>query len=294
MIPAKHKPFDSSKTRVVPVFNALSKGNNAKLREFLAFIAEHVTPITRCASKIQASALKEYSTIKIHYGKRNGKTDGVTVEPGEKRIAPRFEFLEWLILNAKTAKSEVGERAKLFSRDKKTQDAARKEALSLLRKHWNKNHVPKSWYILEGDTSPDVYIETDQYILVIEAKRTEPTLTDKTKWMKQRNQMVRHLHPLFADKSSHRPAYGLYIISRSAEEDPAFKIRKFPNHAAACEKEYSDERTWLDSAPDLGRTALNMRTMLLGYITWEEIIERFPEIGKYPYCVMEDGSLGYL
>ena len=33
--------------------------------------------------------------------------------------------------------------------------------------------VPRKWFILEGNSYPDAFLETDTFILVVEGKRTE-------------------------------------------------------------------------------------------------------------------------
>jgi hypothetical protein len=63
------------------------------------------------------------------------------------------------------------------------------EGLSLLRRDPNSY----GWYIFEGRTQPDIFIETDDLIVVIEGKRSETKPTTTTKWMQGRNQMLRHL-----------------------------------------------------------------------------------------------------
>ena len=41
----------------------------------------------------------------------------------------------------------------------------------------------KSWHLFEGETRPDVYIETPDLLVVIEGKRTEGGPTTSTKWI---------------------------------------------------------------------------------------------------------------
>lgn len=55
----------------------------------------------------------------------------------------------------------------------------------------------RAWYVFEGFTNPDIFIEGDDYIIVCEGKWTEPHITTKTTNLaadnEYRNQMVRHI-----------------------------------------------------------------------------------------------------
>jgi hypothetical protein len=53
--------------------------------------------------------------------------------------------------------------------------------------------VGKAAHVLEGPSCPDVFLSTDELVVVIEGKRTEPTPTTGTSWMRVRHQMLRHL-----------------------------------------------------------------------------------------------------
>jgi hypothetical protein len=111
----------------------------------------------------------------------------------EKKLNPPVALLSWLIrhprkpisgtLSADSAKEEKRRQWLDGSRDRLL------EGLILLRTNPN----GYDWHIFEGETQPDVFIETDDLIVVIEGKRTEAKPTTTTKWMQGRNQMLRHL-----------------------------------------------------------------------------------------------------
>lgn len=83
------------------------------------------------------------------------------------------------------------------------------EALALLAK--GKDIPAQAWYVLEGRSRPDVYIETADAIIVIEGKRTEPTATTKTNWLRGRDQMLRHIDCAFEVRGTRR-VYGFLIV----------------------------------------------------------------------------------
>jgi hypothetical protein len=82
------------------------------------------------------------------------------------------------------------------------------EALALLARP----SVPaKAWYVLEGPSQPDVYLQTEEAIVVIEGKRTESGPTTTTSWMPGRHQMLRHMDCAWELRGS-RLVFGFFIV----------------------------------------------------------------------------------
>jgi len=103
--------------------------------------------------------------------------------------------------NSPTARQK---RAALFGGD----DDIRREALRLL----NRKRVPKrGWYVFEGETWPDVFIETEHAVVVIEGKRTEASITTCTTWMPITHQMLRHLDAALEIAAGRKPI-GFFIV----------------------------------------------------------------------------------
>ncbi|MBW8003827.1 MAG: hypothetical protein FVQ80_17820 [Planctomycetes bacterium] len=75
----------------------------------------------------------------------------------------------------------------------------------------NPNRPNTAWYILEGISNPDVYLETENLIVVIEGKRTEPGPTTDTTWMPIRHQMLRHIDCAW-ELSDHQHVVGFFIV----------------------------------------------------------------------------------
>lgn len=162
---------NSSITRVIPVFDYINR-DREKLNKFFSLFDNDVTI---------SSDIREYK-----YGYN------------EAVIAPCRELLIWCVNNVNQLKKSEFE--KLSSQ---SDDTARKryalyrgdeniknKALAELREP---NLPQRAWYIFEGYTHPDVYVETDDAIFIGEAKRTEPKLTDSTKWLPVRDQLIRHV-----------------------------------------------------------------------------------------------------
>jgi hypothetical protein len=124
---------------------------------------------------------------------------------------------------------------------------------------------------LEGLSQPDAYLETDELIVVIEGKRTEPTATKRTTWMPKRCQMLRHMDAAWEIRGTKR-VLGMMIVEA-------------PN--GACE--VSPIEYWQDDAnkqvgPESMASSLPHRCALeseqiadgfLGVTTWQRVCAEF-------------------
>ncbi len=91
--------------------------------------------------------------------------------------------------------------------------ATREEALAALEGYAE----GKQWYVFEGATSVDAYLETKGLVILIEGKRTESGPTTSTTWMAVRHQILRNLDA--ARDAIDKPAVGLFIV-QGREPDP--------------------------------------------------------------------------
>ena len=106
--------------------------------------------------------------------------------------------------NIGTSQVTVRKREALLNRDKLVIG----EALALL----NRPALPPSdWYILEGHSQPDVFLQTPEVIVVIEGKRTERGPTVRTTWMPGRDQMMRHIDCAWEIRGT-RKVFGFYLV----------------------------------------------------------------------------------
>ena len=111
----------------------------------------------------------------------------------ERPLSPPLGLLEWLVQNisaeavAKSGTSEetVQKRLALARSD----PDVLQDALTRLRA----GKRGKKWFVFEGPSSPDAYLETDSIVVVVEGKRTEPTTTSHTTFMPKRSQLIRHI-----------------------------------------------------------------------------------------------------
>jgi hypothetical protein len=138
----------------------------------------------------------------------------------ERRLAPPKARLQGLIRNLSAPSNDKNwgkdpstraKRMRLVARDPQTMD----EGLRLLGEHPASRKV---WYVLEGESQPDAYLETETLIVVVEGKRTEPRATDYTTWTpSNRSQMLRHMDAAWEMRSG-RLAFGLMIVEGPLSE----------------------------------------------------------------------------
>lgn len=153
--------FDSSLTRVAPVFDALRASGRP----------DWVAELLELTGSGGAEAPWRGLDLTVLEGRWGAS---------EVSLHPPLSLLSWLIRNLKTAgmprpsgtaDSDV-RRAKLWDADPTTVA----EALHLLRTP----RTSKAWHLLEGPTRPDAYIVTPDALIVIEGKRTEAGATTTT------------------------------------------------------------------------------------------------------------------
>lgn len=84
--------------------------------------------------------------------------------------------------------------------------ATREEALAALESY----RGGRVWFVFEGPTSVDAYLETDRLIVLVEGKRQERGPTTYTTWMRVRHQLLRNLDA--ALDASDKPAFAFFIV----------------------------------------------------------------------------------
>lgn len=77
-----------------------------------------------------------------------------------------------------------------------------------------------TWWAFEGPTSVDCFLETRDFVLAVEGKRTEQ-LSARTEWVKLRNQLARNLE--IAENLSRGRRYGALLIVEAVEGTNDFK-----------------------------------------------------------------------
>jgi hypothetical protein len=128
----------------------------------------------------------------------------------------------------------------------------------------------RDWYIFEGPTYPDAFIETRDALVVIEGKRTEAGATTSTTWLSGRHQIWRHMDAAWEIRGS-RAVYGLFLV----EGDPSspLEISEVWRKAAAA--------TLSAAALDASfphRAAAEREGIVRGFVgvaTWQRVCHEF-------------------
>lgn len=250
---------DSTKTRVVPVFDRLLERDATGgfwLRQLMslgsrasfATVPEELGPITNSLPT---------------WGR------GL-----EEKLPPPMMLLEWLVQNVSSeavtnsdSKDETRRRRQaLADGDSETLN----EALYRLRQLQVGKPVGKGWFILEGNTSPDAFIETNTFILVVEGKHTESNLTSYTTWMKHRPQLIRHMDAA-TDVAQGRSVFGLLLVEGNPD-DPMFVPEKW---TLGLEQHIQPDRL-AQSLPHRSlRRRQNIASSILGAATWQRVCSEF-------------------
>ena len=126
----------------------------------------------------------------------------------------------------------------------------------------------RAWYVFEGFTNPDIFIEGDDYVIVCEGKWTEPHKTTKTKNLaadnEYRDQMVRHIQG--ALNYTNKKVYAFYIVDKGCGYEADLSRAAF---ASQLELETinipEDEKEQIISA-------------FCGYTTWQDIKNVLPAV----------------
>ncbi len=194
--------YNSSKYRVVPLVNAI-KQNQTNFNIFIQSVnSETAIPYLLCPKDDNA----------YFFGVNEKK-----LNPTKAHLTSLIEY----VFNKKFEQMMVTDQKRLelygFSSDE-SRVKARNEALLLLdEKYSNVLPLPKEWYIFEGPTCPDIYIEGNDYVIICEGKWTESHITIKTTHLnldcEYRNQMIRHIQG--ALNVTNKKIYAFYIVDEN-------------------------------------------------------------------------------
>ena len=236
---------NSSLTRVKPLFDFI-KSDIDKLNRFFELFEN------------TNKRVKQNSLIEIRYGNN------------EKKIPPPKSLLIWMLQNlndlnkvnnygvSNISSETYKKRSELFSGNTKLID----EAINTIK---TKTKLPeRDWYIFEGNTFPDIFIETTDSIFIGEAKRTEKDITTKTIWLNQRDQLIRHIDSLL---DLPKPIYSFYILEKEEYLKGTYKKRM----ELYSKKNYFKENLKHRDDSTIER-AINS---FIGFVFWEDIADCF-------------------
>src|SRR5216683_655041 len=108
-----------------------------------------------------------------------------------------------------------------------------------------------TWWAFEGPTSVDCFLETEDFVLAVEGKRTEQ-LSARTEWVKSRNQLARNLE--IAENLARGRRYGALLIVEGKDDfkpiDHSFLADDLPHYSDAerefLARHFIGSATWAD------------------------------------------------
>lgn len=222
--------YNSSKYRVEPTAKVLNSTEN--VNKLISLV---------CNEKVEDIG-------EIFYGKN------------EKKLKPKKEHLLKTI-------DHVCEKTYKVSKDNTERIAYIKlneaKAKDLIEKNYN-TLPAKAWYILEGHSCPDLYIECKNHIILCEGKWTESNITTKTTYISRRNQMARHIQCALNQTSKKIIAF--YIVDANCSYTKNLTKEAFKS-------QLESESICLDKTEKQ-----QILSSFYGYTTWQEISKAFPQI----------------
>lgn len=240
---------DSTKTRVAPAFDVIANPKDNHIQLFIDFVNERT-----------GRNLFEARNPHVWYDSSDGTNH-------ERKGKSPVAFLETLVGDGTNINWDAMHRIKnpiVKAAREDLKDAIEHECVKRITEG-NRNLGEDSPFIFEGKSSPDVCIETDDYFLLIEGKRTEPTLTQHTLWVKDRDQLIRHIDA-FLDNDEEKPVYGMYII----EADMAEKYKPQLDRLW----DFRNYKIWMPH-----RSYEQVKDCYLGHVTWEALKAYFKKHG---------------
>ena len=188
--------YDSSKYRVTPLAK-LIEGNQTAFDSFLKSVrSEKTIPQLTCPKFANA----------YFYGENEKQ-----LNPPKDHLIAIIEHV--FIKNFVKSASVKGKRADLYGLNgEDCRLKAKNEAIKLIEENYSNKILPKEWYIFEGATNPDLYIEGDDYVIVCEGKWTESHITTKTTHLSNRSQMARHIQGVI--NYTNKKVYAFYIVDK--------------------------------------------------------------------------------
>ena len=115
------------------------------------------------------------------------------------------------------------------------------------------------WNTFETESHPDLFIENDNQIIVIEGKRTEKDITSSTTYLPKRSQLARHIENALFYCNFRKKVIGFYIV-----EDTC-------NYIEHCTRENFRKSLELETIKKDDFLKCAIADSFYGYTTWQKI-----------------------
>lgn len=249
---------NSSKTRVVPVFNAL--------------IEKDPTGRSWLPRLLRLGSRADRSLIPSEIGELEAPPtkSGTWWGDDERDLVAPATLLELLL--DRVDPETVGRSGDRDAVRAKRELLANKDAATLAeaRALLKGGSRRRGWHVLEGPSYPDACLQTPEVLLVVEGKRTERKCTTTTRWMKQRSQLLRHMD------GAHEVAGGRVVLGLLVVEGSGRDVTKPSPHWLEESNAQIEEKMVSGSLPH--RSAEERERIVcgvLGVTTWQAVSREF-------------------
>ena len=229
--------FNSSLTRVKPLGDAIINNHN---------LVNRLLSLVMSGDSVE---MGDFNNSNVFYSGGQGEK---ALKPSPSHLAAIIEkiindekFRSYVRNKDKSTKNNKILRSKLFDLDLDTIEMAKSGF--------------KEWNTFETDSYPDLFIENDKFIIVIEGKRTESDITRSTTYLPHRCQMVRHIENALEYCKGKKNIIGFYIIEDACG---------YENHCSKAFFKKEIEKETIKKEDNLKKTIVNS---FYGYTTWQEI-----------------------
>lgn len=247
--------YDSTKTRVVPVFDHL--------------LNLDCTGVLWLERLIRLGTRANVATVPQDIGPLI--SDHLpSWGKNERALSSPQGLLEWLVRNiSKRQLTKSRNKGKTLEKRKALANgdpATLCEALCHLRA----GKRGKEWFVLEGESYPDAYLETDTLVLVVEGKRTEPYPKNDTVWMQYRPQLIRHMDAAW-EVAEGRAVLGLLLVEGKVD-NPLSAPKKWSRDS---EKNVQQEQLASSLPHRSAQERQEIASGVLGVATWQRVCHEF-------------------
>ena len=250
---------DSSLTRVAPVFDQLLELDRSGRSWIPRLLRLPGLPGGTLSTPDRCGSLRRH-----HWNRGDCTLKEVQLDPPRALLTHLVSNPAPSIIEGQMTEGTRAKRRALLEGDREVLA----EALALLEQTPIRTKV---WYVLEGRSQPDAYLETDDCVVVVEGKRTEPEPTTHTMAMAGRHQMLRHIDCAWETRGG-RSVFGFFAVSGGTEPEDVLVPDEWAE-AAAATIGAAALKTSLPHRTDAERSAI--ASCFLGVTTWQAIRTEF-------------------
>ena len=192
------------------------------------------------------------------------------LKPTKKHLMALVDIMAMKDHGSSDIKNE-NRRALFCGASAEREDACKRAKRDLEEKYGELTPSSRAWFVFEGFTNPDIFIEGEDFVIVCEGKWTEPHITTVTTHLsgagEYRNQMIRHIQgALNYTRDTGKRVYAFYIV-----DGECGYLDDLTGESLARQLELETVKLSADEKRTISET-------FFGYTTWQDIEKKLPGI----------------